>query len=88
MRVRVVPENVLFSDKMATKEKTVRELNLEVELLSERLRKLKEKYTTVNLDEDTKNKIEEVERLIKSNDEKIRNIDWFNWLLWSKFKLN
>ena len=60
---------------MATKEKTVRELNLEVELLSERLRKLKEKYTTVNLDEDTKNKIEEVERLIKSNDEKIRNID-------------
>ena len=88
MRVRVVPENVLISDKMATKEKTVRELNLEVELLSERLRKLKEKYTTVNLDEDTKNKIEEVERLIKSNDEKIRNIDWFNWLLWSKFKLN
>ena len=75
MRVRVVPENVLISDKMATKEKTVRELNLEVELLSERLRKLKEKYTTVNLDEDTKNKIEEVERLIKSNDEKIRNID-------------
>ena len=60
---------------MATKEKTVRELNLEVELLSERLRKLKEKYTTVNLDEDTKNKIEEVERFIKSNDEKIRNID-------------
>ena len=60
---------------MATKEKTVRELNLEVELLSERLRKLKEKYTTVNLDEDTKNKIEEVERLIKSNDEKIKNID-------------
>ena len=60
---------------MATKEKTVRELNLEVEPLSERLRKLKEKYTTVNLDEDTKNKIEEVERLIKSNDEKIRNID-------------
>ena len=60
---------------MATKEKTVRELNLEVELLSERLRKLKEKYTTVNLDEDTKNKIEEVERLIKSNDEKIRNIN-------------
>ena len=88
MRVRVVPENVLISDKMATKEKTVRELNLEVEPLSERLRKLKEKYTTVNLDEDTKNKIEEVERLIKSNDEKIRNIDWFNWLLWSKFKLN
>ena len=60
---------------MATKEKTVRQLNLEVELLSERLRKLKEKYTTVNLDEDTKNKIEEVERLIKSNDEKIKNID-------------
>ena len=46
-----------------------------MELLSERLRKLKEKYTTVNLDEDTKNKIEEVERFIKSNDEKIRNID-------------
>ena len=55
--------------------RVVPELNLEVELLSERLRKLKEKYTTVNLDEDTKNKIEEVERFIKSNDEKIRNID-------------
>ena len=57
---------------MAKKFKTVRELNLEVELLSERIRKLEEKDVTINLDEDTKNKIGELERLLKANDEKIK----------------
>ena len=60
---------------MAKKFKTVRELNLEVELLSERIRKLEEKDVTINLDEDTKNKIGELERLLKANDENIKKND-------------
>jgi hypothetical protein len=68
VRERVVPEKVLISDETAKKHKTVRELNLEVDLLSERLRKLEDKYITVNLDEETKNKMEKVERLLKPND--------------------
>ena len=54
---KIVPEKkrkILISDKMTKKHKTVRELNLEVEFLSERIRKLEEKDDTINLDEDTK----------------------------------
>ena len=70
---------------MAKKFKTVREPNLEVELLSERIRKLEEKDVTINLDEDTKNKIGELERLLKANDEKIKKID--NLLVQAQSKL-
>ena len=60
---------------MAKKQKTVKELNVEVELLSERLRKLEEKETTKNPCEESKNKVEEIEMLLKINDQKIKDLD-------------
>ena len=60
---------------MAKKQKKFKELNLEVELLSERLRKLEEKETTNNPGEDTKNKVEEVKRLLKLVDQKIKDLE-------------
>ena len=56
---------------MAKKQKTVRELNLEVELLSERMKKLEERDTTTNPSEEINNKLEKIERLLKVNDQKI-----------------
>ena len=71
---------------MAKKQKTLKELNLEVESLSERLKTLEEKDTTKNPSEDTKNKVEEVERLIKINDQKIKDLD--RMLLQAQSKLD
>jgi hypothetical protein len=60
---------------MAKKQKNVKELNLEVELLSERLRKLEEKETTKTPFEDTENKVDKIERLLNINDQKIKDLD-------------
>ena len=71
---------------MAKKQKTVRELNLEVELLSERMKKLEERDTTKNPSEEINNKVEEIERLLKVNDQKIKDLD--HLLLQAQSKLN
>ena len=71
---------------MAKKQKTVRELNLEVELLSERVKKLEERDTTKNPSEEINNKVEEIERLLKVNDQKIKDLD--HLLLQAQSKLN
>ena len=60
---------------MAKKHKTVKELNIEVENLSERLRKLEEKEETDDTKEDTKTKFDGIEDMLKGYDRKISELD-------------
>ena len=59
---------------MAKKNKTVKELNLEFELLSERVKVLEEKECSEKLTE-TNNKVDVLEEAIKVYDEKIKELD-------------
>ena len=59
---------------MAKKNKTVRELNLEFEFLSERIKKLEEKEVEYHLNE-RKSKVEGIEEVLKSYDKKIEKLD-------------
>ena len=60
---------------MAKKHKTVKELNLEVENLSERLRKLEENEKRADHTDQTDTKIEDIENILRSYDKKIENLD-------------
>jgi ferritin-like metal-binding protein YciE len=60
---------------MAKKNKTVRELSLEYEFLSDRILKLEEKGVEKHLNE-TKSKVEGNEEVLKSYDKKLSN--WIN----------
>ena len=59
---------------MAKKKKTVMELNLEFDFLSERIKKLEEKEVDKHLNE-TKGKVEGIEEVLKSYDKKIEQLD-------------
>ena len=60
---------------MAKKHKTVKELNLEVENLSERLRKLEENEKRADHTDQTDTKIEDIENILRSYDKKIENLN-------------
>lgn len=59
---------------MVKKNKTVKELNVEFEILSERVRKLEEKETSENTNK-TKSQVEGIEDILKVYDEKIEKLD-------------
>ena len=58
---------------MAKKNKTVKELNVEFDLLSERIKKLEEKDTKIC--SETRSKVEEIDDIIKGYDDKIEKLD-------------
>ena len=59
---------------MAKKNKTVKELDYEFEILSERIRKLEEKDNASNI-QNEENRIEKIETMLKHYDEKIKHLD-------------
>ena len=63
-------KKILISDKITKKNKTVKELNVEFELLSERILKLEER----NNRSDGKSDHEKIELILKQQDEKIEHL--------------
>ena len=59
---------------MPSKKKTVKELNLEVEMLTERVRKLEEKDATEK-ESDSSVKLNGIEEMLKTYDKKIDALD-------------
>ena len=59
---------------MTKKNKTVKELNLEFELLEERVKQLEAKDTTEN-DLETEGKLKGIEEILKTYDDKIKDLD-------------
>ena len=66
---------------MAKKHKTVKELNIEFDNLSERIKKLEDKETTKDLDTETGTKLEGIEKLLKTYDEKIKDLLMLFWIV-------
>ena len=59
---------------MAKKNKTVKELNLEFDILSERVKMLEEKSDTIKVSE-TNGKLERIEDVLKSYDKQIEHLN-------------